>query len=735
MHKPQVIFVCTVAMFLALCGTASAAVTASEDATVITVTGTTGNDVTVLSDDAANVKITNATAGANCVQSGTDALCARGSRTITASLLGGKDNFTNNSVAEANVSGGEDSDQLAGRLRSAQGDAGVDLIRTTGMTGVVSLTGGADFDTFDIGADTAASDIVNDTAPFMVDYLSRPAASGGVTLTPNNTADDGKSGEFDNIGGATRIRGTTSADNIGGTSGNDTLQGAAGVDAISAGDADDLVIGGPGTDTLQGGNGNDTLSFADDTTGVNVDLAGGPGQEGANSGFENVIGSPFDDTIKGTSGANTLNGAVGTDTVSYAGRTTGLTIDLASGTAGSAGVVEDTLASFENATGTSGNDVITGTPAANLLQGGDGNDSMNANLGPDFVVGGNGVDELSFDYLPPASAGTDVGITHTIGGLATGNSESDISLEIESLTGSKRHDVLAGTNQNESLDGGDGDDRLIPGPGSDTARGGAGIDTLDYSASPVAIHAHLNAVGGLSVQEFATTPTVDTLTDEFENVTGSAFADVLRGSDQQANRIAGGGGNDVIDGRNGDDTMNGDSGNDRFGRVSGSVQETATAAQVTVGNSASGDGQDTVLAGSGNDDVNLRDAFLDNRIDCGTGTDISRQDLVDDDGDLDIDNCETIETTAVDQRMTIVASVRKAKGRLRVRLSCPRKSKVACKGVAGRAKKAEGKSKRRTRYSVRRGRKKTITVRGTGKFLVLREKDQKNRRRVLSRRI
>ncbi len=355
------------------------------------------------------------------------------------------------------------------------------------------------------------------------------------------------------------------------------------------------------------------------------------------------------------------------------------------------------------------------------------------------ATAGTGCTQAAGDALCPREART---ITGDLGAQA--DSLTNQSSAPASLTGGDGNDRILGGSLRDSLnggagdddvDGGAGDDTIIGGAGADRLTGGTGIDTVDYSASPVAIHAHLNTVGGLRVREFSSTPTDDTLTDQFENLLGSAIADVLRGSDSVANTIRGNGGSDVIDGRTGDDTLHGDSGADRFGVVAGTVQETATAAQVTVGNAGAGDGRDTFSGGSGNDDINARDSFLDAQIDCGTGTDIARQDLVDDDGNLDVNNCETLETTAIDQLMTIVRKVVQRRGRTRITLACPRKSRVVCKGTAGLARRARGPVRRTRTYSIRQGRSQRLRLRGVRRYLKLVEHDQLQRDRLLVRRI
>ena len=114
--------------------------------------------------------------------------------------------------------------------------------------------------------------------------------------------------------------------------------------------------------------------------------------------------------------------------------------------------------------------------------------------------------------------------------------------------------------------------------------------------------------------------------------------------------------------------------------------------------------------------------------------------VVGDDGDLDVDNCESLETTAIDQRaMTRVVKVRKrGRKRLRVTLACPRRSRVRCRGRAAMARTPGGKPGKATRYRIRKGRRKTITVRRTARkrrWLVLREKDQRGRVRRLVKRV
>lgn len=158
-----------------------------------------------------------------------------------------------------------------------------------------------------------------------------------------------------------------------------------------------------------------------------------------------------------------------------------------------------------------------------------------------------------FQYVPGPSSGspnqtaTD-SFTYT---LANGNTATvTITINGEDSEG----DVVTGGGGNDVLVAGDGDDTLQGSAGNDTLTGGAGNDTADYSG----------ASGGVQVRlDRGDTPTdgdggSDTLSD-IENVTGSAFNDVL-GGNNGANVLSGGGGFDVLVGRDGNDVLYGGSG-------------------------------------------------------------------------------------------------------------------------------------------------------------------------------
>ncbi len=123
------------------------------------------------------------------------------------------------------------------------------------------------------------------------------------------------------------------------------------------------------------------------------------------------------------------------------------------------------------------------------------------------------------------------------------------------LNGGDGNDTLIGLAGNDTLDGGNGNDILRGGAGNDTLIGGAGIDTASYSEATSGVRVNLTVSGAQGTGEGT-----DTLVG-IENVTGSAFSDVITG-DAGANVIDAGASNDAVDGGAGNDTISGGAGDD-----------------------------------------------------------------------------------------------------------------------------------------------------------------------------
>ena len=163
-------------------------------------------------------------------------------------------------------------------------------------------------------------------------------------------------------------------------------------------------------------------------------------------------------------------------------------------------ITSDTV--IEQATSGSGDDVITGNGARNVLSGGAGEDRISGGRLRDEIDGGDGDDVLFGEH----------GLDTLLGGY--GNDE---------LRGGVGNDVLKGQAGNDQLHGGSGRDLLLGGGGHDVLFGNFGNDTL-------------NGYGG---------------------------NDILRGG-LGDDALSGGNGNDRLVGGQGDDLLNGGLGNDVF---------------------------------------------------------------------------------------------------------------------------------------------------------------------------
>jgi Ca2+-binding RTX toxin-like protein len=166
----------------------------------------------------------------------------------------------------------------------------------------------------------------------------------------------------------------------------------------------DMLSGGIGNDTIMGLSGNDTLNGG---TGTNK-LFGG-------SGNDKFVASGGNDQIVGGSGRDMLD-------VSNA--TGGVRVDLSKSTMSGFGT--SSVKSIEDFYGSSFDDVVKGSKAANDLTGGAGNDSLRGFSGADTLTGGAGDDTFRWQRLDVMSkAGTSLGMDH-ITDFDAGNDTLDL---------------------------------------------------------------------------------------------------------------------------------------------------------------------------------------------------------------------------------------------------------------------------------------------------------------------
>ena len=163
---------------------------------------------------------------------------------------------------------------------------------------------------------------------------------------------------------------------IGAQIGTDTLSS---IENVKTGSGNDAVAGDGATNVLDGGAGIDTVSYYAVFSGVVLDLAGQTGVDGTSIdtllNFENANGTRFNDAISGTAAANVLDGLGGIDTISYYLSIQSVLVDLAGNVAIQGGIT-DTIFNFENVNGSAYNDAISGDAGANVLNGLGGIDTI-----------------------------------------------------------------------------------------------------------------------------------------------------------------------------------------------------------------------------------------------------------------------------------------------------------------------------------------------------------------------
>jgi len=124
------------------------------------------------------------------------------------------------------------------------------------------------------------------------------------------------------------------------------------------------------------------------------------------------------------------------------------------------------------------------------------------------------------------------------------------------LEGGVGNETLNGYAGNDILRGGGGSDQLIGGPGDDLYDGGDGDDYAFFSQA-FGVRIDLAIQGAQDTGEGR-----DTFIS-VENLIGSGYADILRGTDTR-NELQGAAGDDFLDGRGGDDFLVGGAGADEI---------------------------------------------------------------------------------------------------------------------------------------------------------------------------
>ncbi|MBM7062096.1 heme peroxidase [Pseudomonas sp. UL073] len=307
--------------------------------------------------------------------------------------------------------------------------------------------------------------------------------------------------------------------------------------------------------------------------------------------------------VTGTNAANTLNGGAGNDVLMGLG----------------GGDTLNGLAGLDQLFGGTGNDTLNGGDDNDTLLGEDGNDTLNGGLGADVMVGGGGndtyvVDNLGDSVTEALNAGTDTVQTTLASYLLGANVENLTFTGAGDFTGTGNAlaNTITGGAGNDSLDGGAGVDRLVGGAGNDTYT----IDT----ASDVVVEA---AGGGTdTVRSSLLTYNLGGNVENYVQISG---AGVINGNGLD-NNMQGAGGNDTLNGGGGNDTLGGNGGNDTLNGGAGNDQLAGGLGNDTLngdgGNDTldGGDGDDALNGGAGTD--TLVGGIGNDSLDGGTGNDV-----------------------------------------------------------------------------------------------------------------
>jgi Ca2+-binding RTX toxin-like protein len=457
-------------------------------------------------------------------------------------VIGSSNNDTiTGTVADNSIVGGDGSDTLSGL-------GGNDTL--DGGNGDDSLVGGDGFDQLIGGAGT-------DT----VDY-SASAQYIAINLMAAGLNGDAIGDTYSSIENAI---GTNFADTITGTLADNVLTGLAGADSLDGGDGNDTLIGGAGADSLVGGAGTDTADYALSAT-ITLDLhansaTGGDAAGDTFSSVERFLGTAGDDRFNLSNAAEFIDGRAGVDRVQYLNSTSGVTVNLGSGSGSGGFAAGDTYANIEIVVGSSHDDELTGGAGSDTLIGGGGADVLDGAGGTDTVQY-EGSSNYTLDLLGGASSGGD----------AAGDTYSNIERFVTFT----------------------GNDTFLMGNTATYVDGGAGADIVSYENATGAVTVNL-ATGGTG--GWATGDTYANI----ETVIGSTSGD----------QLTGGAGNDTLIGGDGADVLDGAGGTGDTARYQGSSDLTINLrGGASSGGDANGDtyanmerfvtdtGNDTFLMGS-----------------------------------------------------------------------------------------------------------------------------------------
>ena len=450
---------------------------------------------------------------------------------------------------------------------------------------------------------------IDDIAFSTVSYLPPETGGSGADIIDAGMGDD-------------IVYGGDGDDSLTGGEGADTLYGGAGQELITAGLGDDVIYGGEGSDTIGigGFDGNDTVFGGEDASGTDNDLldlyAVAPGQSltvtftGDEAGSFTFAGSGATGTF---AEIETINLSAEADALDASAATQSVTV-------------------FAGA----GDDTLIGGSGGDFLAGGFGSDSFYGGSG-DTILGGEGGSDndtlfLSFADVTEITYG---GGTNESGSVLFNDGGTLSFSEIEAIVFADAVDGTSGNDsmgvgftdaQGDQIDGTDGprdvifagagNDTINPGIGNDLVYAGDGFDIIQFSPNfgndtvdggdsfdwldftGAGAQGGITAVWSGDTSGDVTAAGGTVAFDGIESIIATADADYFDASASMLDglQIFAGDGNDTILGSSGDDNIN-------AGFSSGSAEDNDLVF-AGAGNDfvESGAGDDTLFGGAGNDE-------------------------------------------------------------------------------------------------------------------------------------
>ena len=321
----------------------------------------------------------------------------------------------------------------------------------------------------------------------------------------------------------------------------------------------------------------DSLGVTIDNVGVSgVDEGFDPARDGGDdlidggAGNDIIEGGAGNDAIIGGEGADQIDGGTGEqDIVGFHVSSTGVTVNLDTGTGVGGDAEGDTYENVEFIHGSAFDDVLTGDEKTNRLVGRNGDDQILGGAGNDILVGGRGADHLDGGEGDRDVAEYDWSYGGVVVNLETGVgsggfAEGDTLTGIEYIYGSYYDDVLTGDANVNRLVGDRGDDVLNGGAGNDILLGGEGADQINGGSGNRDAADYGNATEGVVVDLVNGGSAGEADGDTYsgvEFVYGSNYDDVITGDDAN-NRLVGADGDDELYGGEGKDYLIGGEGAD-----------------------------------------------------------------------------------------------------------------------------------------------------------------------------